>query len=99
MEAKMSFKPLNRHILLHPVEKEEENKSTILVPDEYVKVKSPYETYSVVDVARDCEKITNGDIGHQIVVNNSMMEELKVHGETYYLLLENYVYGVIRQGE
>lgn len=92
----MTFKPLNRHMLLHPVEKvKEENKSTILVPDDYVQVKSPYETYSVVDVARDCEKMSDGDIGRQVVVNNSMVEELKVHGETYYLLLENYVYGVI----
>ena len=93
----MIFKPLNRHTLLHPVEKvEKENESTILVPDDYVKVKSPYETYVVVDVARDCEKIRDGDIGQQVVVNNSMVEEIKVHGETYYLLLENYVYGVIR---
>ena len=92
----MNFKPLNRHVLLHPVEKEkEENKSTILVPDDYVQVKSPYETYSVLDMARDCEKVSNSDIGKHVVVNNSMVEEIKVNGETYYLLLENYVYGVV----
>ena len=92
----MRFRPLNRHILLCPVEKtEEENKSTVLVPDNYVKVKSSHEMYSVIDTARDCEKMTNNDIGREVVVNNGMVEELKVHGGTYYLLLENYVYGVI----
>ena len=93
----MTFKPLNRHALLHPVEKvEKENESAILVPDDYVKVKSPYEAYLLVDVAHDCEKVGDNDVGQQVVVNNSMVEEIKVHGETYYLLLENYVYGVIR---
>ena len=93
----MTFKPLNRHTLLHPIEKvEKENKSTILVPNDYIQVKSPYETYVVADIARDCEKVNDDDIGQQVVVNNSMVEEIKVHGETYYLLLENYVYGVIR---
>ena len=92
----MGLEPFNRHVLLHPTKKvEEDDKSTILVPDDYVKVKSPYETYSVASVARDCEKVSNNDIGRSVVVNNSMVEEIKVHGETYYLLLENYVYGMI----
>ena len=42
----------------------------------------------------DCEKIRPSNIGQQVVVNNSMVEEIKVHGKTYYLLLENYIYGV-----
>ena len=96
----MTFKPLNRHALLHPIEKiEKENESTILVPDDYVKIKNPYEIYVVADVAHDCEKLRIGHIGDEVAVNNSMVEEIKVHGETYYLLLENYVYGVVRQEE
>ena len=95
--ALFEIEPLNRHVLLNPVEKQEEqNKSTILVPDDYVQVKSPYETYSVISVARDCEKVSSSDVGRHVVVNNSMVEEVKVHGETHYLLLENYVYGVIQ---
>lgn len=96
----MSFKPLNRHILIFPVEKKEPDKpGTILVPDDYVKVKSPYEIYKIVNVAIDCEKVCRDNIGRQVVVNNSMVEEIKVHERTYYLLLENYVYGVLSASE
>lgn len=90
----MNFKPLNRHVLLFPVENVEEEKSTILVPDDYIKIRSSHETYTVMAIARDCEKMSDSDIDCQVVVNNSLVEELKVRGETYYLLLENYVYGV-----
>ena len=78
-----------------PVEGEEPDQSaTILLPDDYIKIKTPYEIYEIVDVALDCEKICETNIGQQILVNNSMIEEVKVRGQTYYLLLENYIYGM-----
>jgi len=91
----MSFKPFNRHLLVVPVEKEEsEQSTTILLPDDYTKIKTPYEIYEIADVASDCEKICETNIGQRALVNNSMVEEVKVRGQTYYLLLENYIYGV-----
>jgi co-chaperonin GroES (HSP10) len=91
----MRFEPFNRHIVLKPIETEtKEEKSTILVPDNYVQNKTPYETYKVIEVSRDCEKMSDIHIGRHVVVNNGMVEEIKVREATYYLLLENYVYGV-----
>ena len=96
----MIFKPINRHVLVLPVEKEEtDNLSSILVPDDYVKVKSMYEVYEVLAIAPDCERLWGISAGQQVIVNNSMIEEIKVHGDTYYLLLENYVYGVFTNTE
>ena len=70
----MKFRPFNRHVLVFPVErKEADNPSTILVPDDYVKVKSPYEVYKILNVAADCEKVNNGDINQHIVVNLSLI--------------------------
>jgi hypothetical protein len=92
----MPLKPFNRHVVLSPVEREvQEKKSTILVPDDYIQNKVPYEVYKVIDVARDCEKITDTHVNRHVVVNNNMIEEIKVHGITYYLLLENYIYGAL----
>ena len=94
----MKFRPLNRHVLVLPIEKEEANNpSTILVPDDYIKVKSPHEVYKILSVATDCEKVNSENINQQIVVNNSMIEEIKVHGNTYYLLLENYVFATFEE--
>ena len=93
----MQFKPFNRHLVLEPVEKGiQEEKSTILVPDDYVQHKALHETYKVAEVACDCEKMSDIHIGKHVVVDNRMVEEIKVREATYYLLLENYVYGVFR---
>jgi co-chaperonin GroES (HSP10) len=92
----MSLKPLNRHLLLAPLEKEEkEKKSTILVPEDYSVVKSRYETYGVLAIAKDCEKIPRDYVGQKALVNNAMVEEMSVEGKTYYLILENHIYGVL----
>ena len=94
----MSFQPINRHLLLEPIvqETKKEKKSTILVPDDYSVAKSQYETYSVLAIAKDCEKKINLSIGDKVVVDNRMVEEVKIKHEAYYLLLENYVYGIIK---
>jgi len=43
--------------------------------------------------------LRKGDEGQEVIVNNSMVEEIKVHEGTHYLLLENYVYGLTHQGD
>ena len=92
----MQFKPFNRHLVLEPVENEAyEKKSTILVPDDYVQTVAAHEMYKLIDVADDCGKVTNLHIGHYVIVNNCMVEKIKVHGVIHYLLLENHVYGIL----
>jgi hypothetical protein len=75
-------------------EKEKEEDTTILVPDNYVVNKPPHGLYKIKEIAEDCERFDEDDEGRLAVVNNSMIEEIKVKDETYYLLLENYVYGL-----
>mgnify|MGYP003148969375 CR=1 FL=1 len=90
------LKPLNRHLLVEKVEVEEkEAKSTILVPDDYKIKKSPYGLYLVKDIAPDCEKLTS--VGLKVIVNESMVEEVNVASQKYYLILENYVYGLYQE--
>jgi hypothetical protein len=90
-----SFEPYNRHLLLAAVQEEkEEEESTILVPDDYVIKKSPHGLYKIKKVAEDCERFDEDDVNKFAVVNDGMVEEIKVRDRTYYLLLENYVYGL-----
>ena len=88
------FKPYNRYLTLQPIEEEEKKENTILVPDDYKVKVSPYALYQVCDVAKDCKSFDDSAINKNVLVNNSMIEEIKVNGELYYLLLENYVYGL-----
>ena len=97
----MSFTPCNRHMLLKPAKMaEEQNKATILVPEEYSMPKSRHQVYEVLSMSNDCEKLQ--DLVKEkdyVVVDNSMVEEIKVSGTTFHLVLENYIYGVIEDVE
>ena len=84
----MKFTPQNRHILVGiPEETEiEESKSTLILPDDYKKPKSEYVKVSVLDCTA-----TELDLGHYAVVHRCMIQEMAVDGETYHLVLDNYV--------
>jgi len=65
-----------------------------LLPDDYKKQKSPYVLCRVRNFADDCkiDITTNMDI----VVQRSMIETIDIMDQTYYLILENYVYGSLK---
>jgi co-chaperonin GroES (HSP10) len=93
------LEPLNRHVLLEPIESEEaEEKSTILVPDDYSVPTSRHGLCKVLAVARDCDKFNDTDVNKTVLVNNSMIEEIKVEETVYYLMLENHAYGLFNEG-
>ena len=89
------IKPFNRHILIELIEEEEENSSKpFLLPEDYKKQKSPYALCKVLNFSSECKL----DITTQctIVVQRSMIETIEILDQTYYLVLENYVYGSIQ---
>ena len=88
------FEPLNRHLLVEKIEEKIEAKdSIVLVPDDY-KLKSQFESYKVICCAPDCEKVDESYISRNVVVEESMVQKISLKGETYYLILENYIYGI-----
>ena len=95
--ATRMFKPLNRHLLVEKVELEAEKEkedSLVLVPDDYKLIKkSAHGLYKVIAEAEDCEKVSNCE-GREIVVDESMVQKIALNNKTYYLILENYIYGV-----
>ena len=91
----MFLDPRNRHLLvgLEP-EKEEEKKETgVLLPDSYKPQQSPYVATKVIELAPDC--LIDCKPNDTIVVDRSMLNEMNFGDETFYLVLENYVLGVL----
>ena len=89
------FRPVNRYLLIEKVEDKPKEESCVLVPDEYrLAKKSLHGVYTVLDSASDCEKVVDSK-GRKIVVDESMVQEIALMEETHYLVLENYVYGVV----
>ena len=91
------FSPLNRHLLVRQVEEDstQEEESLVLVPDDYTIKKSPYGLYEILKVAPDCEKIGKAYINCNVVVDESMVQEVTIGDQRYYLVLENYIYGAV----
>ena len=86
----MYLEPLNRHLLVLPNFQEQEE-TKIVLPEGYKRPESPYIICDVLGIANDCS--IEIDISNRIVVERSMLQEIKAGGETNYLVLENYVYG------
>ena len=88
------FKPVNRHILIELDNDADDKSAKILLPDDY-KSKNPFGVGKAVDVASDCTL----DIfaGEKVVYSTNMLENVTIGGKDYFLLLENYVLGVINE--
>mgnify|MGYP005817877185 CR=1 FL=1 len=92
----MSLSPVNRHILIEPIEVEEEEQSTVLLPEGYkVAPTEPYTSVKVIKVAEDCQQRFRALRGLTIVVDSSMIQEINFNDSTFCLILENYVLGVL----
>ena len=93
----MKLIPSNRHLLVEEVHQEEEQQSYVLVPDDYNKVEEPYGTYMILDAAEDCNlQFHENDT---VVLLNSMVEEINVADEKFFIVLENHVVGFLEAWE
>jgi len=105
-EVKMNFYPCNRHLLLESIEegekeeKEEKDQWTlpkVLVPEGYTPAVKEFGVYVVVEVSPDCSiSAFPNDV---VVVENGMVREINFEGETYTIILENYVCGCLSDAE
>ena len=89
MNSEARYKPFNRHLLLTKVREDEKTTAgTVLIPDDY-KVVEDFGTYRVVSRATDCSPSFRTDC--KVVVEETMVRSVKLRGETFYLVPENYV--------
>lgn len=86
------MKPLNRHLLIKPIEDDKkEEASVVILPTDYEKPLAPYVIAEILDYAPDCQK--EHSVGSIVVLERRMLNTLEIHGKTYYLVLENYLFG------
>ncbi len=98
-----TIKPVNRHLLIVPFFQEKKTTSGVLLPEDYKPEDNRYITAAVLDTAKDCsvdfKKVVKKDYAkdfNEIVVERAMVEEIEVKEKKYYLVLENYVVGILR---
>ena len=95
----MQFKPMNRHLLIEfldgPAETEE-NDLGIVLPETYKPKQEQYIPVRLLGYANDCNNIGDLNQHSTLLVDASMINELRFKDETYQVILENYVIGKIR---
>ena len=90
----MKLYPRNRHLIVEPIEEEEKEQQTnVLLPEGYEKQKTPFLQVRVKEISPDCT--LNVSKGDRAVIERSMLQEVEVGEDSFYLVLENYVYGVL----
>jgi len=90
----MSLIPENRHLLVNPIEESQESnydRVQLLMPDDFKPPQSLHVVCEVVSIAKDSKFY--GEAVDRIVTERRMLQEMQIEGETYYLVLENYVFG------
>ena len=96
------LKPVNRHLLIVPHVKKNETNTGVLLPEDYNPEQDQYIEATVIDIAADCDKqfrhLRYGNVdNNRIVVDRSMIQEVKLKEKTHFMILENYVVGVYRR--
>ena len=87
------FKPVNRHILIDLDQRTDEQKSLIVLPEDY---QPEQQKHSVVRVLEKSDDVKfDLLVGSKIVVDSSMIEEIVINNTIYNIILENYVVGVM----
>lgn len=92
------FKPLNRHIQIEIGNANpNETETGILLPEDFKPTEERYTTATVLATSDDVKFIDSLNEGTQIVVDKSMVEEIKFGNKSINVILENYILGIITQ--
>ena len=96
---KPSFHPINRHIQIEPHDEDQKTLSGVLLPEDYSPDKQKYITATVLAISSDCSSPVKQALsgGSKIIIDRSMAEEIVLSGNTYHIILENYIVGSLRE--
>ena len=92
----MKFTPVNRYIEIEMrEEKHSELQSGIVLPDDFKPTEEQYAIVKIKGWAEDVKFRNKLWVDHEIIVDRSMVEEVKLDNETIQVVLENYVVGIL----
>jgi len=94
--GKMNFIPFNRHLVVDIIEENEEKKNSLVVlPTDYEKPLSPFAKALVIEVSADSKFYGKLSVNDTILVERRMLHKVDISEYSFYLVLENYIYGRI----
>ena len=91
----MEIQPLNRYLVVSLQEQQNEG-SSVLVPEEY-KIADRHSLATVKNISDDCK--LNVSVGDQVIVETAMVQAVSLGQEKVCLVLENYVFCVVKSDD
>tara|TARA_R100000664_G_C2733201_1_gene123304 strand:+ start:492 stop:770 length:279 start_codon:yes stop_codon:yes gene_type:complete len=89
----MNFTPVNNYLSVRSVEDTDDDNSAILLPQDYRAADSPFAVVEVVNCSG--ESGTLWGTGLQLVVEAHMLRDIQHNGETFTVIKENHVIGIL----
>jgi len=89
----MDLSPVNNYLVVRTIEDTDTADSGILLPQDYRAVESPFAVVEVVNCSGDSG--TTWGAGLQIIVEAQMLRDIQHNGETFTVIKENHVIGIL----
>ena len=89
----MNLSPVNNYLVVRTIEETDTEDSGILLPQDYRVVESPFAVVEVVNCSG--ENGTVWSAGLQLVVEAHMLRDIQHNGETFTVIKENHVIGIL----
>ncbi len=97
-----TFKPINRHVQIIPFFEKSKKPTEVLLPEDYSPDQEKYVVARVVAVSSDCcSQVRRSHAENQYgsglraIVDRSMIEKVETPDKTFYIILENYIIGLL----
>ena len=91
----MTLTPVNNYLWVKVPEEEQAEDSGILLPQDYRAVENPFAVVEVVNCSG--ENGTLWGTGLQLVVEAHMLRDIEHNGETFTVIKENHVIGILSE--
>ena len=91
----MNFIPVNNYLYVRTVEDTDREDSGILLPQDYRAAESPFAVVEVVSCSGESGTIWS--TGLQIIVEAQMLRDAQHNGETFTVIKENHVIGILSE--
>ena len=91
----MNLSPVNNYLVVRTIEDTDTEDTGILLPQDYRAVESPFAVVEVVNCSG--ENGTLWGTGLQLVVEAQMLRDIEHNGETFTVIKENYIIGIINE--
>ena len=91
----MTFTPVNNYLYVRTAEDIETEEVGILLPQDYRAVENPFAVVEVINCSG--ESGTLWGPGLQLVVEAQMLRDVQHNGETFTVIKENHVIGILSE--